>query len=271
MGKLLDFMGSKATTRHYLMMDGVDHTEMEPRLSQLMEMISQMDNVEIVHTTLDKYVEEVKKDIPELEIVKGELRNPAYRGINNQVLNDVLSSVVHLKQQNDKCERLLTGWVEPFSVMRELYGLGEYEKGFLKEAWRYLLMNQPHDSICGCSITPVHKDNDYRFDQVRGIGNELMEENFRDLMKEIDTSGFSEGYTVSVFNNGQVDYQGVTLIDVLVPGKLEYPSGLKRAANIHLYDGDGNAVPYQVVHMEKNRMKLSRPFKLCRTGYKGVP
>ena len=42
-----------------------------------------------------------------------------------------------------------------------------YPQGYLDVAWRWLIQNHPHDSICGCSIDAVHEDMFYRFHQTR--------------------------------------------------------------------------------------------------------
>ena len=42
-----------------------------------------------------------------------------------------------------------------------------------RQAWRYLVQNHPHDSICGCSVDAVHKEMDVRFDWVEQIGEEV--------------------------------------------------------------------------------------------------
>ena len=43
----------------------------------------------------------------------------------------------------------------------------------IRQAWRLLMENHPHDSICGCSIDQVHDEMKPRFDQVDQIGEEI--------------------------------------------------------------------------------------------------
>ena len=43
----------------------------------------------------------------------------------------------------------------------------------IRQAWRLLMENHPHDSICGCSIDQVHEEMRPRFDQVEQIGEEI--------------------------------------------------------------------------------------------------
>ncbi|MFM7389644.1 MAG: hypothetical protein ACKO34_03340 [Vampirovibrionales bacterium] len=41
------------------------------------------------------------------------------------------------------------------------------------EAWRTLLLNHPHDSICGCSTDEVHRSNEERFARVASLAKQL--------------------------------------------------------------------------------------------------
>ncbi len=58
---------------------------------------------------------------------------------------------------NNKSQVLLERYVEPLGVMASLEGK-KYESDFILQAWKYLIQNHPHDSICGCSIDEVHQD-----------------------------------------------------------------------------------------------------------------
>lgn len=249
MEKLLKYMEPKVTTRHYLMMDGVDHIEVEPKLPELINIISEMENVEIVHTTLEEFTKELMEDKPKLTTIKGELINLGCYGLNNSVINNVWSSMVTLKQMNNDCETMLTSWAEPLSSFRELMGIGKYQQGFFTEAWKYVLMNHPHDSICGCSITRVHKDNEYRFNQARYITEELIEEDLSDLQKNIDTSIFKEGFALTLYNNGQTTHEDIVIAN------LELPVNDGDIHNLLLLNEEGKEVEYQIINIEKNKLK----------------
>lgn len=119
---LLRFMEPKANTRHYLMMDGVDHYGMERQLPWFMDIISGIDGVEIIHTNMDQYYAELKKDLPALEVIKGELRDPAYRGINNRVTKDILSSMVHLNKRMTSAKGFLQSGLSHFPALEKYWG-----------------------------------------------------------------------------------------------------------------------------------------------------
>ena len=50
-----------------------------------------------------------------------------------------------------------------------------YPDGELRHAWKTLLQNHPHDSICGCSIDAVHEENMTRFARARQVADAVIE------------------------------------------------------------------------------------------------
>jgi mannosylglycerate hydrolase len=76
-----------------------------------------------------------------------------------------------LKVRNRFCEVALCGWAEPFAGLGRALGLPD-ERPALRAAWRSLLVNQAHDSICGCSIDDVHKQMEGRYQTSEGLASE---------------------------------------------------------------------------------------------------
>jgi mannosylglycerate hydrolase len=85
------------------------------------------------------------------------------------LLPGVWSARMPLKLRNRAVETLLTAWAEPWSAFAGALGLAD-ERPALEQAWRSLLCNQAHDSICGCSIDPVHDRMVARYDDAEGLG-----------------------------------------------------------------------------------------------------
>ena len=50
------------------------------------------------------------------------------------------------------------------------------------------MQNHPHDSICGCSIDPVHAEMQTRFDQVEQMGEEITLQSLTTLAEGITTA-----------------------------------------------------------------------------------
>jgi alpha-mannosidase len=51
----------------------------------------------------------------------------------------------------------------------------DYPAPFLDHAWRLLLQNQPHDSICGCSVDAVHEENMIRFARAEQVARAILD------------------------------------------------------------------------------------------------
>jgi hypothetical protein len=176
--KMLDTRGAPGAP--ILFFDGSDHLEIEPATPEIMERLR---NDEVLGqydwrmATLDQYANDLQRHADQIQtVIDGELRlpgkpiGPGSKG--PALIPGVLSSRISLKQANARCENILTQWAEPFSLFARQCGL-DYPAGFLNVAWRHLLANHAHDSICGCSIDQVHQDMSYRSDQAQLIGERL--------------------------------------------------------------------------------------------------
>lgn len=105
-----------------------------------------------------------------LPAVRGELRQTG----RAYLLPDVASARMPIKQANAELQDLWERYVEPLMALQVLSGQ-PIELGFWREGWELILKNQPHDSICGCSIDEVHREMQARFSQARHLGNDLVE------------------------------------------------------------------------------------------------
>ena len=111
-----------------------------------------------------------------------------------------------IKQRNRACEVLLTQWAEPFAAFASLVAgknpscdsLVRSPSGPLHAAWRLLMQNHPHDSICGCSIDAVHEEMKPRFAQAEQIGEEIARASLAALAESVDTR--SAAHALVVFN-----------------------------------------------------------------------
>jgi alpha-mannosidase len=145
------------------------------------------DSVHIRIGSLAGYVAAVSQQLGRagedaLQTLTGEMRSSQYA----HLLPSVLSARMWIKQQNTAAEHLLERWVEPLTAWAALHG-APYPRELALLAWKFLLHNQPHDSICGCSIDQVHRENRVRFDQSQQIGEQLVAEAVQHLVAHIDT------------------------------------------------------------------------------------
>jgi len=64
---------------------------------------------------------------------------------------------MYIKQANEHAERHLLA-AETAAALAALAGVAPFPASDFRFAWRELLRNHPHDSICGCSADEVHDD-----------------------------------------------------------------------------------------------------------------
>ncbi len=91
-------------------------------------------------------------------------------GRDHLILSGVWSARMPLKQENEACQGLLARVVEPLAAAAHFLGGEQWPAGLLDIAWKELLRNHPHDSICGCSTDEVHREMATRFATVRQTG-----------------------------------------------------------------------------------------------------
>lgn len=182
-------VAQRPNTDALLWMDGVDHIFPQPRTPRIIAIVNEgmRGEVTAVHSTLPDFVAAVRARNPQLKTITGELRHSNRAWKLQALLADTASSRIHLKQRNNECETLLERYAEPFAAVASRLGK-PYPGAFLGSAWKYLLQNQPHDSICGCSIDQVHRDMLPRYDQCEQIGEMVVRESLTHIASQVDTS-----------------------------------------------------------------------------------
>lgn len=178
-----------------LIMLGTDHMQPPPNTSAAIAYANRaLAETHVIHSTLPQYIAAVRSSVSgeDLPVVEGELR--ACKRMH--LLPGVLSARMWIKQRNHASENLLTKWAEPFSTWQELAGAGPgqaktlaHKSEILQQAWRLLMENHPHDSICGCSVDQVHDEMKPRFDQVDQIGEELVRQSLGAIAETVSTDG----------------------------------------------------------------------------------
>ncbi|WP_217595060.1 glycoside hydrolase family 38 C-terminal domain-containing protein [Cohnella sp. GbtcB17] len=260
----LAFKNERATTDIAIGMDGVDHVEIEPQLAWLLRMLTEETGVEFVHATIEQYTAELRSKINDLKVHKGEQRALGFSGINNWVPENVLSSRIHLKQNNQYGENLLEKWAEPLGVMTAALGK-PYPAGFLSEAWAHLLQNHPHDSICGCSINQVHRDMIYRFDQARLIGEGLVKESLQYVVNHLNETQVDGKQVLAVFNMSQSAIDGIVEIELSLPAgsdaSLRMADHNLQGTSFRLFDGERREIAYQVLSVQREHAEMYRPYR----------
>jgi mannosylglycerate hydrolase len=155
-----------------LLMNGVDHVApQESFLPNLRHAQGKIPGWELRRGSLSDYLRAVRAQGLALPRVEGELRS----GCRAYLLGGTISTRMYLKQANYRAELLLEKYAEPLSTLAwTLFG-GRYPQAELRHAWRLLLSNLPHDSICGCGIDAVHDEMMERYGYLEELGGSILD------------------------------------------------------------------------------------------------
>jgi len=272
-----------ATTNTLLFMNGSDHLEPQDGLPETIEAANKLlahinpehekilthyghldhnglakhiDSIHVRIGTLPQYIEAIQQQIERspgtsLQTLSGEMRSSQY----SHLLPAVLSTRMWIKQQNTAMEHLLERWIEPLTAWAWKLG-ASYPKGLVKLAWKYLLQNHPHDSICGCSIDQVHRENSVRFAQSQQIGENLLFQAMQHLASVTDTRAPAdtarEALPLVVFNPAPGPRTEAVQIMTQLPGSLK---------NAVLVDERGMHLPFHILdrwRQELGSMPIAR-------------
>jgi alpha-mannosidase len=137
--------------------NGSDHLPIEPELPEILAGLEQTFDAPFRIGRYDEHTPDADGlPVHEGELVGSRLQN-LLRGVN--------SARIYLKQANERAERRLLS-IETAAALRTLREDVPDPAANLRLAWRDLLRNQPHDSICGCSCDEVHRDMLVRYEQL---------------------------------------------------------------------------------------------------------
>lgn len=238
--KLIDDESEHFSTSHIACMQGFDCSSPDPNESLLAEESNKVANElghELFLDSLENFMNEMRKEVKDPEVLYGESRNPGATGKWTNLMGDVLSSRTKIKRRNAQGEVALQRYAEPFSTLGWLVG-GEYMKSTLDMTWKYLLQNHPHDNICGAGIDQMEKDMMYRFDQTDILSNGVMRRALSAVVKQIDNNDIDiNEAVVTVFNPSPFSRTEVVTFAIDLPDKSEYKG-------FSIRDTEGNAISY---------------------------
>lgn len=267
-------------------MNALDHDFPRWEVTHHIELLRELyPDAEIYHVSPDEYDCAIDEYIDELPRVHGELAETAKGKAGYlHLITNTLSSRYPLKRENDILQTRMEKWIAPAYA----FGLTHASAGYLDLMEKYLLLNHPHDSICGCSIDQVHRDMLYRFDQNRLIGDEIMKTVQATIAGgapvvhvdgpirtgDLISAPADVGLTLRLFNPLPYDREETVTVPVTFPkGYRTYaePFGFEPINCFKLYDADGREVPYGITDIVINRggtatYTLSLRMKLCALG-----
>jgi alpha-mannosidase len=247
-------LAAHSAVNDHLIMLGTDHMEPSSHTSAAIAYANQhLPDTRVIHSTLPAYIESVQAQIKNpgrtIPTVHGELRACD----RSPLLPGVLSTRMWIKQRNQHSQTLLEKWAEPFSVFAENMIARQNKPAapeemasnrirnvapIIRQAWRLLMENHPHDSICGCSIDQVHDEMKPRFDQVDQIAEEITHQALHTLSGAVDTRSDGVFSAVVLFNPFSQTHHDLIEIALNIP---------EDVAAYELISADKTVIPHEFI------------------------
>jgi hypothetical protein len=165
-----------------LCMNGSDHLRPQPGLGRVVAEANDLqDEFTFEITSLPKYLARVRND--GLQRWKGELRS----GSRANMLMGVTSNRVDVKRLGELATRQLERRAEPLAALFQ--EPSEWPQRLLELAWRDVVRNSAHDSICACSVDDVVDAVLHRYAEVRTIASGLADRAIESLAGSLPDPG----------------------------------------------------------------------------------
>jgi alpha-mannosidase len=157
-------LAARTRNGQVLLMNGIDHALPDAHTAAVAERLARVTGHEVRRGLIEHFAAGLRRDPPRFsgELLGGRVAN---------LLPGVWSTRTPFKLRNRRCEMLLEGWAEPWSALGRALGTPD-ERPALRLAWRAVLQNQAHDSICGCSQDRVHEQMAARYDTAEELARE---------------------------------------------------------------------------------------------------
>lgn len=251
--ELLERMASRARTRALLLLNGGDHLRVQSNIPRMVRSLNAGVAAEVRLGGLEEFHQLVAERPRPTRVIEGELRS----GVRHDVFDGIGSTRTPLKRLSEQTEAHLTGVAERLDALATLAD-GRSSRDSLHYAWRELLKNHAHDSICGCSVDAVHEEMAMRFTKVGQVTRAVAEDALARLGAR-SAAGPAGGVGVMVVNSSAFPRSGRVEVDVVFD--LTAPLGRRQfgwtqhpdahAGGYRLLDPAGVAVPFAVVAAEE--------------------
>lgn len=252
-------LGARSSSGVVLLTAGADHhvpqDDLDPALRALQ---AAAEPSTVRRTSLSDFEDAWREAASRLQLpdVHGELRDSyGY----TWTLQGTLGSRAMLKREYARAESCLLRDVEPW-VALACHSSGTDRRHLLRAAWRPVLLCQPHDTLCGCSVDDVASAMARRLREARQAADEIRESALYELLghdPDAARAARDDWHPVVVVRNpAPAPRSGVAEIEVDIvlanapvgPGSAGVPVTARRARGLSLGEP---AVPLQELGRER--------------------
>lgn len=224
----------RSSTNQVYFPNGFDQAPPRENLPELIEKMNTLykDEFELHISTIEKYIEAVKNEQPELEELAGELIN----GKLMRIHKTIFSSRSDLKHLNTQVQNYLVNVMEPLLTLSMRLGF-EYPVETVREIWKLMFENAAHDSIGSCVSDTTNEDIYMRYKQARDIATNLVELTMREIATRVNHSETKE-ITLTLFNTLDKKRSGVIEAEVYIP-----------QTDFRLLNESGDEISYSIIEL----------------------
>ena len=237
-----------------LAMYGTDHAVPSPRLADLVDAVNADDSPVVVRMeTLAEYAARADAGAPgaaERPRWTGELRS----GARANMLMNVTSARIDVKIACGHAERLLERYAEPLTALHGAAWPGRQ----LELAWRRVVDNSAHDSICGCSHDEVVAQVLTRFAEADQIGRGVLSRTLGQIASRLPTGSWA------AVNASPTAREGFVEFDVAVPP--EWESVVLRSGDRRLPSQESGRADPVVADLKLHGSEIPELFRRRRHG-----
>ncbi len=242
MTELFEKMVPLSRTPIRLLNNGCDHFPVQQDFARVMSPLREaFPGTQFRHTDFAAYLAALRDSGFEGKRFRGELLG----GKQHHILSGVWSARMPIKQANDDCQHWLARVAEPACAAFRYLDGQPYPTGTLNEAWKKLLSNHPHDSICGCSTDEVHAEMMPRFAGVRETAERLVSRGLNDVAPRFASRAELDLDTVITVLN-PLPVRRSEIIERLI---ILQPPG-QDTDRLRLFDDEGRQVPFHIVEKQ---------------------
>jgi len=216
-------------------------------------------SAEVFQSTFEEFQKQVLENVADdLPVSEGEMRFYSDSKVTSPLFGWIISARMDVKMDNFKTERELMQYAEPLAVYAAMLG-ASYPKGFLDNAYNWLLQNHGHDSIGGCSRGIISDDMMFRTRQCREISGCVVERALLDIAGTVDYTGYeNEQIALLVYNPAPFKRDEVATVNVEIPRELE-------SEGFEIVDENGQKADIQILGSDKSFFVVQSPNDTANT------
>lgn len=184
---------------------GADHLACADNIKEQVKAVNKLlDGYEIILTDPFEYFKAVENNYK--KSIKGEFRDTK----RNFILPGVYSSRIDLKQQNCRLQWELARKTQPLQAVLSYFNKTKNFQDEVDYIYKQLIKNHAHDSIYGCGVDNVHKENKMRFLKVSEASGAVLNSVARDIKNEnelnvINLSNFNLNGALKIKTDKKLD------------------------------------------------------------------